>query len=212
MLYRAAISVVFKKVLESLLKIWTRPKEIQSVVETLSATLQEQARLNATVQEQLATGLVKASDNLASLHARLIETLPALAGATRPHAIQLVVPVGRTCNSIEQFAETREPLAITEADAEVIRGEGDMEVEPMADYRVQRIREINLNTGHCIMDVEGVGEVRGKITDPALENPSNVYTSALDEHSPVIVRAKAVRKNGEVYRLFVSDARPEEAR
>jgi hypothetical protein len=210
-MYRAGISYIFRKVCDGVLKLWTTPKEIQAVVERLAAALEEQARVNADVQTQLAMGLVRSNDNLASLHAKLIETLPALAAATRSHGVRLVAPVGRTCKEIVQFADTPSESRITEADAEVIRGGGDMEVDSVADYQVNRIREINLKTGHCIVEVEGIGEVRGKITDPSLEQPSNVYTSALDKHVGCSVQAKAVRKDGEIHRLFISDAKPIEA-
>jgi hypothetical protein len=83
-----------------------------------------------------------------------------------------------------------------------------MEVDPVQTYQVSRMREVNVDTGHCIMDIEGVGErIPGKITDPALEVPNNVYTRALNSQQPCFVEAKAVRKTGEIRRLYISNAR-----
>lgn len=90
----------------------------------------------------------------------------------------------------------------------MIRGEGDMEVDPMNLFKVNRISEINLRTGHCVVDLEGVeGPVSGRITDPVLEIPDNVYTRSLNEHTGCTVEAKAVRKGGTLHRLYISNAK-----
>lgn len=79
----------------------------------------------------------------------------------------------------------------------------------MQTYQVTRVRAVNVDTGHCIIDVEGVGErITGKITDPALDVPNNVYTTALNSQGPCVVQAKAVRKEGEIKRLYISNATP----
>jgi hypothetical protein len=206
-IYNKALSLIFGKVVDSLKNIWTQPRAMQKMVETLAAALTEQARINADVQSQLAAGLIKANDNLALLQSRLIETLPQLAETTRPHAAQLVRPVGKSCREIIQFSGSDAESRITEADAEVIRGTPAMEVDPMTTFKVNRINEINLSTGHCILDVEGVGpKVIGKITDPALGVPDNVYTRALNEHSSCVVEAKAVKRNDVIVSLYISNA------
>jgi hypothetical protein len=48
--------------------------------------------------------------------------------------------------------------------------------------------------------------VAGKITDPALEHHGNIYTAALNEGSTLRVIAKPTLKEGEINRLFISDA------
>lgn len=203
-LYNEAISYIFGKVCDGIKDAWTRPGEIQSVVERLAAAFEEQARLNAEVQGQLAGGLVRANDNLASVQAKLIETLPMLAEATRSHGVRFVTPIGRNCDTIAQFAEMPLESKITEPEAEVIRGGGGMEVDQVKTFNVNRIKEINV-----IMDVDGVdGDVRGKITDPALQVPDNVYTRSLNDQAGCTVEAKAVRRNGAIERLYISNANP----
>jgi hypothetical protein len=48
--------------------------------------------------------------------------------------------------------------------------------------------------------------VSGKITDPALEQPHNVYTAALDAGAALHVLAKPVFKDKKLHRLFISHA------
>ncbi len=76
----------------------------------------------------------------------------------------------------------------------------------METFRVTRISEVDIRSGHCVIDVEGIeGHLIGKIMDPVLKIPNNMYTSALNNHSEFTVKAKAVRKNGEIKRLYISD-------
>ena len=76
----------------------------------------------------------------------------------------------------------------------------------MEEFRVTRISEVDIRTGHCVIDVEGIAEqLIGKITDPALEIPENMYTSSLNNHTGFVVQAKAIRKNGEIRRLYISN-------
>lgn len=213
--YNEAISYVFGKVCDALKDMWTRQSEVQAVVERLAAALEAQAKANADVNTVLANGLVRAVDQATAmqsqtmtLHSKLIETLPALAAATKPHAVHLVVPIGVSCTSIAQFAGTPQQSVITEPEARLIRGEGASTVGQSESYQVNRVKEINVETGHCIVDVQGVGEVTGEIRDPVLSQPGNVYTTALDQQTGCQVTAKAVTTNGNIDKLVISDATP----
>ena len=77
----------------------------------------------------------------------------------------------------------------------------------MAEFKINKISEVDIRTGHCIVDIEGIGEqLPGKITDPVLGTPNNVYTRALNRHEGFTVQAKGVRKNGEIKRLYISNS------
>jgi predicted transcriptional regulator len=130
-----------------------------------------------------------------------------MAVVTRSHGALLVAPVGNTCKALRQFSGTQEEITITEPEAEVIRGDNEMEVDDMQEFHCKRITEINKLNGHCILDVEGFDHlVIGKISDPALEKPNNVYTRALNDQTPIVISAKPVKKNGAIYKLFISNA------
>ena len=78
----------------------------------------------------------------------------------------------------------------------------------MREYKVTRISEINVHTGHCIVAVEGIPDpVHGRIDDPVLARANNPYTRALNDQSACTVMAKAVRRAGRIQKLFISDGR-----
>lgn len=206
-LYNEAVGFIFGKVLDSVKTIWTRrTSESVEIATKLADVLLEQSRTNAQVQTTLADGLVRAHGNLASLHGKLIETLPQLATATRHYGIQQVEPIGVTCSSLRQLADTPVESQITEPEAEAIRAGRNTEVDPVATFHVQRISALNVDTGTCGLDVENIGHVKGTITDPVLKTPNNIYTRSMNDHTPCVVRAKAVKKDGQVQRLYISDS------
>jgi hypothetical protein len=208
--YNAAISYVFNVTVTALKEFWTKPRGTQVVINEFAELLRERAERDDRFREMLFQGVLKGQNDLAALHGRLIDALPELANSTRSGAERFVTPIGKTCERIEQFSGTEQANTISEADADVIRGGPEMEVGDMARFAVSRINEINLSTGHCVLDVVGVdGPVTGKITDPALQTPNNVYTRALNEHTGCNVDAKPVRKDGSIHRLYVSNATDE---
>lgn len=207
-IYKDGLGFLFSRTIEAIRKIWLKPGDTIKVTEELVELMKEQSRNNTAIQTVLANGLIKSNDNLASLHGKLIDTLPEIAGLTRSQGRMLVSPVGNTCTSITQFSETDEKILITEAEAEVIRGGDEMEVDEMQQFICKRIKEVNELNGHCILEIDGFDElIIGKIGDPALESPNNVYTKALNNHSQFTISAKPVLKNGLLHKLFISDAR-----
>lgn len=206
-LHKDAVKFVFARILDALKSAWIRPKRMDETVETLVELLKQDSAHRRDVEIVLANGLNQANDNLASLASKLVDTLPALAEVTRSPARQLVAPVGPSCRELTQLNNTQLSTVISEPEAEVIRGKGDMEVEEMVRLRCNRISEINLESGHCILEIEGYERpVKGMIADPALKTPKNIYTRALDEQSGFYVSAKPIKKNGELYQLHIADA------
>lgn len=207
--YKHATQFILGKIVEAIKNVWTRPTKMDATVTALVDVLTEQARRQAEVGTILANGIIKANDNLASLHGKLIDKLPELAQATRGAGRELVSPVGITCTGLVQFATTPSESEINLPDAEVIKSQENLEVgEQVEQFRCNRIIELNLSNGHCILDIEGFeARVRGSITDPALQVPHSIYSSAMDSFTPIVIEAKRVEKDGELHRLYVSNAR-----
>lgn len=205
-LSKDALSYVFFQTIAALKKLWVT-KQPDSVVKELAEALTDIAKENAEVSKVLANGLVQSNNNLASLHGRLIDTLPELAATCRNNARDLVVPIGQSCDTLSQFHGTPNVCEITEPEAEAIRSKGELEVEEMERFTCHNITEINRTTGHCEMVVDGFsGTIKGKITDPALSEPGNIYTHSMDQQTPFEFSAKPVKKNGSIHRLYISDA------
>jgi hypothetical protein len=206
-IYKEGLGFVFSRVIDAIKRIWLKPGDMEKIVTELAAVMKHQASENTSVQTVLANGLIKSNDNMAGILEKLIATLPQLADRTRSHGTLLVTPIGDSCTSLTQFAHTQQASVISEPEAEVIRGGSDMEIDDMQKFLCKRITEVNTVNGHCFLEVEGFDyKLTGKISDPALALPNNIYTQALNDHSSFIISAKPVKKNGEIQKLFVSDA------
>lgn len=183
---------------------WTRVMNKPDISERiLEAFAKESAenRLFAKEMSNMAIGAVVADKN------RLHDTIALLAESNKLAARAMVEPVGRSCATVTHSLGAVPFLVADEADAEVIRADDPMEVLDMTEYRC-RVEGVDTTNGHCKLLIPGaLGPVSGKISDPALMIAGNIYTSALNLKSEIIVMAKATTKNGTIQKLFVSDAR-----
>jgi hypothetical protein len=139
---------------------------------------------------------------------KFIALVEKLAISNRPAMHDMVSPIGHSCKSITHFDQTAERLSIDEAAADVMRSKEDLEVGN--EIKVPAIIiGVDTGTGSCRVQLtEGPHAViRGRITDPALRTPHNRYTSALDDKRTIILTAKPIRKDGEITRLYISDAK-----
>jgi hypothetical protein len=149
-LYSEGLKIILSMVLKAIKDQWTKKNSTEKIVEILAQTITEQARIHGEVQIAAINGLNHANDNFASLHSRLIDTLPALAEATRSSGRAFVAPVGNTCRSIKQFAASPIEIEIDEAEAQVIRSKQELEIDDMNTFKCLSITEVNRDTGHCI--------------------------------------------------------------
>lgn len=137
-------------------------------------------------------------------HAKLIDAFKEIALNNQPALRQAVAPVGRDCNTLTQFGSVK----TTEADADAIRSKEDLEVGDMQEYRCERITGLNTKKGTCELEVEGIdGVISGKISDPVLSIPHNLYSQALDMHTPLVISAKPHLKGGVICKLYIADAK-----
>jgi hypothetical protein len=132
---------------------------------------------------------------------RMVETL---AKENRAPLREVPEPVGRTVRSME-VGDDRQVL-IDEPTAEVLRARDPMELGDPIEYDV-KIEGVFKTNGACRVRLLSENRiVPGKITDPALEQPHNIYTTALDAGAALHVIAKPVLKDGKLHRLFISHA------
>lgn len=205
-LYTDSISFLFGLLVDGIKQYWSRPTDVEAIVDTLTKAYSERAGSDADLMRLLIMQAGQNNMDTAAISRHLIDRLPILGEQTRTFGVKLVAPIGFSCDSISQLAGTPAQSDITEADAEAIRGGPKTEVGEMKTYRLNQITEVDRETGHCVVDIEGVGgRVIGKITDPALKTPGNAYTTALNDQTSFSVQAKAVTKNGAIHRLFISD-------
>lgn len=174
----------------------------------LAKIIAEQAKASNELNTILANGLLSANQNTADAHKSLIEMLPQLVDSNANRMKNLVAPVGRSCAELKQFSGTKNEFSISEPEAAVIRSEQDLEVGDAAEYKCRLISELNIKTGHCNLEVEGIGKVvTGKISDPVLSEPNSIYSQSLNDHTGFECTAKPVLKDGEIHKLYISDAK-----
>jgi hypothetical protein len=134
---------------------------------------------------------------------RMVETL---AKENRAPLREVPDPIGRTVR-LMQIGSDPEGTIIDEPAAEVLRAREPMELGDALEYDV-KVEGVFKTNGACRIRLlnEGNRIVSGKITDPALEQPHNVYTAALDAGAALHVVAKPVFKDEKLHRLFISHA------
>ncbi len=117
---------------------------------------------------------------------------------------QAVAPVGRDCSTLTQLGS----VTTTEADADAIRSKEELEVGDMQEYRCERISSLDTETGACKLKIESIeGVISGKVNDPVLSMPHNLYSQALDMHTPLVISAKPHLKSGVICKLYIADAK-----
>lgn len=120
---------------------------------------------------------------------------------------EMSAPIGRTVRQIEHFSATMAPLIVDEPTADALTSKEEATVGDSRTY-LGKVVAVDTMTGACKLLLEGDAEpVRAKITDPAVQVPSNIYTHALDTAATVEVTAKPVSKAGKLSTLYVSDAK-----
>lgn len=181
-------------------RLMNKTEMSEKILEAMVQQLSDE-RAHSKEMANMAIGAVMADKD------RLYDTIAQLAEANRSSARGLVEPVGRSCATVTHSFGKVPFLVADEADAEVIRADEPLEVLEMTEYRC-RVEGVDTTNGHCKLLIAGVpGPVSGRISDPALMSAGNIYTSALNLKSDIIVMAKATVKNGAIQKLFVSDAR-----
>ena len=114
-------------------------------------------------------------------------------------------PVGKTVRQMQIGDKSTGPI-IDEPAADVLRSHDLLEIGEATKYEVKIVGVFKTN-GTCRVRIGQTDcVVPGKIVDPVLDTPHNVYTAALDQDVPILVTAKPTLKDGRVHRLYILDA------
>lgn len=173
----------------------------QHNIEMINIAMNAMKEVNRTHAESL--------EKMSKFHA---DNLHDLAATNKKNAVTFVTPIGGTCNVITNnyFKYSDEPqrsLAFDEAEADVIRSEEEDVVGDLQEYNCLRVIGLDTETKNCHLSIEGIdGDMKGTINDPVLSVPHNPYTTALDNHSGLTIKAKPIYRNGEIVWLHVLDS------
>jgi hypothetical protein len=151
-------------------------------------------------------GLV-AEQNHHAIEHRLLDLIERLADQNRGAARNMARPVGPSVRSLTHFKGTANEYVIDEPTADVLVSQEDKTVGEPQQF-IARLWAIDKKANTCKVEIDGQERpYRGKITDPALAVPGNIYTAAFNEDRRVLVTAKPVLRNGEIDTLYISDAK-----
>jgi hypothetical protein len=113
--------------------------------------------------------------------------------------------VGKSVRTIS-FGDHPDAVMIDEPIAVALRSRGEIAVGNNTTYRV-KLEGVFKMSGACRVRLIDDGiVVPGKVTDPAVTRDGNLYTRALADGTVLIVLAKPILKDGNITKLFISDA------
>jgi hypothetical protein len=76
------------------------------------------------------------------------------------------------------------------------------------EFKKVRLGAVDEISRTCkILTEESSIPIKGKITDPAIENTNNIYSHALYQGAEIVITGKPVFKDGDLITFYISDAR-----
>lgn len=174
-----------------------RKNEVELCLEAMEKSRTDYVRLAETTlrhQQKAQENLFKSIEHLTAQNNR------ALAEAA--------TPVGKSVKTITQIHENIDPILIDAPIAEALRAPETILVGETRQY-CGVFTAIDKNTGNFKFEEKGSqNKLLGKITDPNIGIPKNIYTHSFDTATEVEITAKPTfKEDGELHKLFVSDAK-----
>lgn len=172
----------------------------------LSGTKKE----NKELLTELVTALKeRGNTNEAVIH-RLLDTIDNMAESLRPAAKQALTPIGNSASSLSVLSKDQKgkPFVVGEAEKEVVLSGGTTEILDETEYKVT-FHEMNKDTNSCrisfLHDDDGT-RITAIINDPCFKLEENNYIKAFANNTYIVVKAKAVIRDGEIIKLFISNS------
>ena len=137
---------------------------------------------------------------------RLLNTVDRMAESLRPAVKKAVAPIGTSARTMTVSAASR-TMSVGEAEKSAIISPAGLSVDDERSYSVL-ISELDMQTGACHVELDGEAGRRhaARITDPVCALPNNVYVLSMAAQERLSVRAKATYREGDIERLFISNA------
>lgn len=140
---------------------------------------------------------------------RMMSTIEKMADALRPSVRNAVEPVGRECDTLTIGKKT-DPYKTTidKATRDAIWSEGDVTLTDLRDWEVvftELDKESKTGKVRLVGD-ESNTRIKADVSDPAFLMPDNKYLASYAHNQVITIKAKAMLKEGELDRFYVSDA------
>lgn len=140
---------------------------------------------------------------------RMMSTIERMADALRPSVRNAVEPVGRECDTLT-IGRKGDPgiTVVDKATRDAIWSEGDVTLTDLREWEVvftELDKESKTGKVRLVSD-ESNARIKAEVSDPAFLMPDNKYLASYAHNQAVIIKAKAMLKDGDLDRLYVSDA------
>jgi len=153
--------------------------------------------------------LAESSQEIAKqTNGRLFNVLDQMVSRNGTALSEVASSVGRSIDEIEQVPNSVEPILIDAPVAEALRAPEELRVGELEKY-IGKITMIDKETGSFKFTESKTGSrISGKITDPVVRTPENIYTHAVDTDTLIEMTAKPTYKeSGDLHKIFVSDGK-----
>nr|WP_139134742.1 MULTISPECIES: hypothetical protein [Pseudomonas] len=148
---------------------------------------------------------------------KLISTIDKLAEALQPSVRKSVAPIGKTCERIDLYDASMMHSSIGQAEKDLILSDEPSQILPERDYSViisemdklKRTCKISFAEQDTEESTEEDGSPRRiscEITDPVAVFDDNPYMNTFMNGKVIVVRAKALLRNGIISKLYISDS------
>jgi hypothetical protein len=136
------------------------------------------------------------------------DAIERMAAQQRPAARNLVLPIGQSCSVIFLGKKEDGAIPIDGVTRSAIDAPDPVEITDTGPYEVF-ISELDTKNRTCkfsLRDDDQDHRISGEITDPVIQSAHNPYLEAFAAQRWVLVLGKAQLKDGEMEKLFISDA------
>jgi hypothetical protein len=163
-------------------------------------------------ETEMALGLAdKALSEMGQTSRTAIQAMERIAANQRPAIKLFVSPVGDTCATARVGEMEHGALSIDKVMRDVIDSPSPMEIGPSSMVEIM-ISELDLKNRTCKFTTRDEDDpdhrFTGDILDPILSSPDNPYSKALSLQRWLHVVGKPQLRDGEMERLYISDASP----
>lgn len=190
-LFSGAAGAIFAVVVQRLLS-----RNDAKEMEHLAAALKEALALNKELAE-----------NAQRINERLITTVERMNDGLSAARREAMAPIGKSCKTITILDKDQNPVVTADSGIKNYwtSNQGITVTKPQTFEG--RLTELDKQTGACKLSIDSNERWSGKISDPLLFEPGNVYLTAFAQDLPLRVTAKAtLDKDGGVQSLYISDA------
>lgn len=186
-------------------KLVKRDSEVIQIYTKMIETMQEENDRSRQHTERIAQII---SRNFLESQDQFLRTIENVSSNSRGAARDSVETIGRSTKGIEHHSINGQIIGLDQPIADALRSREEMTVADIQEF-TGRLLGVDTITGVCKFEV-GPNTFKGKITDPSLQIPQNIYTHSLDTQEPVTITAKPTLKGSQIHQLYISDARPAE--